>query len=544
MLKNFRLKFSILTIFALLASLGAVSSEAAPANRKTKNAMVAAPIPDNDTVPVLTDAEYEKLILAAKAGSASRNPAQIDRFDYATTVADDLKNMIADLQGGTYWQNQKEMPKVAAKNTAPIQNQSLSFFPGYQPGDPNTARGVKNGAELAALITKYEGAYDKLSPSAQIIAAQLIALKPYRGILYRLRPVAEAQGTPVIHGSIISYLRALNAGVNNLYPSDQWKAGFDYIARPYANMGPQIKNENELNQFIAAQVLPTQIALVHKVYRIDLSKPVYFDNKIFWDKANFVTDQDRFPMIGIPEKLAYLAAISGNVSAIYASLGYDWSDLFKATQGFWKVYGFNTMFARPDNMTAKQRRDEIVSNTKLFTKLPGGEKHTAKAYEWFIHSLRFTKASWKHLQAAGKDKGDSKSIALMDPQAFTPFTRQINTTFGNIDEVIAGKGIGSAVVGGETVDVNFKEIFMNPPEDLKALLPTQFEDGDREVVDSDTGLKYRNYSRGNPKGWDVSKYQRYFPGVKTNDDVKRTARVLSQSWGGGVLGFPLASVLY
>ena len=470
----------------------------------------------NDKVSFLNDQEYKKLLLEAKF--ATREIAQTDTIDYATEVADDLKNITSQLVGGTQWQNQKELKTPALP-------------------------GVRTSEELAALIDKLEAEYANHSPMAQLVIAQLSSLKPFRGILFRLRPLAENQHTPAVHGLIISFLRGINAGINNLFPSDQWTAGFDYLTKPFPGVAPQIKSANQLKTFVQSAAIPEMLKLALRVKNLNLTKPVYFDNKIFWGKANFTSEHDRFKLIGETEKEVYLSSILYGMSSLYNAIAYDWTGLFKATQSFWVTYGFNTL-ANPDNMTAEQRIASINQYPKLFTLIPGGNVYTKMGFFRFKESLKFAKAAWERIKAENREK-DFQAVTFFDPRGFSPFTRIIDTSFLDIEGLISDKGISSAVVNGETLTINFKKFSEEPPVNLKSFLATHFKNsnGPRDLVEPKTGLKYRDYSKGNPDGWNTSAYVKYFPNID-KDGVPKTIRILNQSWGGGILGFPLALVLF
>jgi hypothetical protein len=519
------LKSLLLLSCIFLISFSHPANAAKPAHKAFK---IAAPL-EEGLVPVLTDAEYEKMNAETKGDIKARNIAAEDRLDYATLVDDDFKNLTADLVGGTHWADKHEK---ANSKTA----------------------GVKTPEKLAEVIADYEGRYNNLSNGAKIVTAQLIALKPFRGILYRLRPLAEAQHTPFIHGMIISYLRGVNAGINNLFPSEQWKAGFEYISKPYPGMGKQIFDEQDFYDYIAKELRPSVGNLSNRISALKLTQPVYLDNKIFWANANFVSDHDRFVTVGITEKYAYMSAIYFSLASINNALAYDWTDLFKATQSYWTLYGFNTAFARQDNMTAKQRTDKIRTNRDLFTRLPNAATLTAGhngSYDYFIAGLRMAKMAWNRIKGEVQDHpgqaspGNNNSFNYaIDSRGFAPFVRVIDTSFLNVDSLVHENGVASAVVNGEVAEVNFKKLFTDPPADLKDFLPTHFLGGETELTDTVTHLTYRNYSRENPDGWNYTKFTPYFPQATDPEGLKRTIRVLNQSWGGAIIGFPLATVLF
>jgi len=495
--------------FFILFLLASCTASAATKSAKVFKA-------DTDAVPTLTEDEYQKIIADGKKFEASRKVANVDRIDYATAVADDFKNLTSDFVGGSKWKDQKEVPN-------------------------SKESGMHTNADLAKEIDILEAKYPILSPAAQIVTAQLIALKPFRGMVYRLRPLVEAQHTPFIHGMIIAFIRSVNAGVNNLFPSDQWKVGFDYLTQPYPNMGAQITTEQELNAYLGTHVIHEFVTLFNRVKGINLDTPVYMDNRLLWGTAHFVADQDQFVLFGNSEKLSYLSNVSFAISGLGASLAYNWLGMFETTQKFWMVYGFNTALSNPDNMTAEQRVSVIRKNSDLFTLLPGGEKITKAAKKWYKIGLSYGKQSWGKVQDAQKD---SAQPTVMDARGFLPFVRIINTSFTNVDEIVSGKGVSSSLVNGEVVAVNFDLFFDQPPKDFKDFLPTKFDQGAYSVVEPVTGIKYRNYSRGNPTAWNYAAYQIYFPGVKDAHGVRNAARVMSQSWGSTLLGLPLSTMMF
>ena len=119
--------------------------------------------------------------------------------------------------------------------------------------------------------------------------------------------------------------------------------------------------------------------------------------------------------------------------------------------------------------------------------------------------------------------------------------RQIDESVNNIENLIQDKEVVSAVVNGEAVDVRFSQFFLNPPKDLKAFMPTEFNK--ESNYKKNAYGTYRNYRAGSPVGWNLEAYRRYFPDVKSNEDIKRAARILGQSWGGALVGAPLTSFI-
>ena len=97
--------------------------------------------------------------------------------------------------------------------------------------------------------------------------------------------------------------------------------------------------------------------------------------------------------------------------------------------------------------------------------------------------------------------------------------------------------------------MNLPEFYLNPPKDMKDLLPTAWNTDNKEI---DSGLKrplkiigknkkiisvkYRNYFWGNPTKWNGKGYKRYFPSIKDDTDIPRHMRILRQSLGSSTVG--------
>ncbi len=485
--------------------------------------------------PHFSQAAYEKIMAQAKKDAGSRGVAEVDAFDYASGVPEDFKNLTAELVGGNRWQGGVE---TAIKE-----------------------KGVQDGPALATLISNYEKIYSTLSPSSKLVVAQLIALKPFRAITYRMRTILERDHTPMVHGMIISFIRGINASVNNIFPSQQWKAGFAYLTQPYVGVPGQIGDEVQLRNLIAGDVSTAFVELYNRINEIPTNSPLAIDNRIFWGKANFASDKDRFVLYGNAEKNTQLSGISFAVSGLYFMVAYNWFDMFRTAQDLGTVYGFSTV-ASPDSMTAKRRVHEIEKNDSLFKLVPGEETWTRKggskgldaedgngAYDWFIAGLRHAKASWAFTKGL-QDKGDYHQTTLLDPRGFLPFVRVINTSFTNVDDIILGKPVLSSMVAGDVVRINFRSFFNTPPGDLKKFLPNDFESDlfvDKEKIEPKSHLPYRNYDLGNPKGWladRVAIYRNYFPSVNNSEDVKKTARILNQTWGGTPFGIAMSFMMF
>jgi hypothetical protein len=497
--------------------------------------------PPTDEYHYMSDAEYIQLKKTFKELGKARKIADVDALNEEQIFSPEFKNIRNELIGGPKYDLAKNGEKTA------------DSFPGLSTAD-----------ELAGFIDGLEKKYYMLPADAQYVAAPLIALKPYRGITVRLRPLfkdgpfanGQLRGAPVTHAALVTAIRLAGAGVNVFTPTPQWKAGFAFFTEPYKGMKADVRTEGELKTFVRDEALAAlrnfrkMVAAIKSGPRekIDsgseaawqVKTPFYFDNKIMLSNANFVAEKDRFLLVGEAERRSLLSGIMLTQSALESVMGYSWSGLISSWDSLAGIYGFQQTFNVSGATAADRKRVLQKFNGKLFYM---NDEKTGKA--WMSSALKNLKEGVHEARLswlAVNEYDHSGSVNMFfDPRVFSPFGRMINTGFENMEAMITGSGVKSAVVSGQVVDVNLTKFFTEPPRNLLDFLPIGFEPGDAELFKD--GKKYRNYIVGSPKKWKVDVYQKYCPSVHTDEEVKGAARILSQAWGGWVIGLPLAGMV-
>jgi hypothetical protein len=477
------------------------------------------------SAPAFTEEEYKAVLEKSKK---ARSIAQADSFDYASAYSDDAKNLLSRINGGPLWANRTETKEVKS--------------------------GLKTVGDIDEFITYCQANYASMKPDAQFVAAYWIALKPWKGFFHRARKLVESHN--LSQSAIVTFLRAVNSTTNVfLAETPSYKVGFDYLTMPAKDLDHKIANENDLRRFVQLSVMPAYEALIQKLRALNFENGIYFDNKLILNNANAATGvtvdtRDRHVRLGEPERLAALSGVLLAYSNLSGALAYRWTGFFKAMDSVGTVYGFSSGLS-DGSMTAEKRFNIVKRDLPLFTLIkPGGpELIKNTACPKFKEGLRAANASWIWLKRLGGDNQAARNI--FDPRAFIPFTRTINESFKNIDKVVlasencdmkGSSSLASALVAGEVIDVNFAEFFNNPPDDLKSFFPKTFTGGGNRAIDTATGEEYRNYSFGNPETWDANFYGRFFPNVRSQNDVRKAARILNQTWGGWMLGIPLAGM--
>lgn len=468
----------------------------------------------------MSDSEYKKAKKDAYTYYKNRKVAEVDRIDENTALSDDLKNLRNELIGGPVFKDgQKTKENFEEINSA---------------------------ERLATFLEVTDKKFSSLDQDAKLIAAQLSLLMPFRGFLYRARPLVEDH--KLAHSFVLTLIRNMSVGINVFLPTEQWKAGIKYVADPYKGIKQDIKNDQDFYNFLINEVRPSVVTFMKRV-RDDMNfeGSVYFDNNILYKTADFGVDNDRYIRLREPDRIALLGSSYFALAGLNMSAAYHWDGFFKTIHNVSKVYGFDSFTLKHPmkKATAKKRTETIKKSKDLFTiRTTANDTWMNDAYYIMKEGVRTWRLAWTMLKDDSSFPRNPQEISiLLDPRFIQPFNRITGNSYDNIERILEEDGVGSAIIAGETVKVNLKKFFTeNPPKDLKAFLPIKFDESDYETKKD--GFEFRNYHAGAPAGWNLEVYQEYFPSVKTNEDVKKAARVLMQTWGGAVAGMPMFSVLF
>ncbi len=508
---------------------------------------------------------YKEELASAKKYS-ERSIASTDR-DPNTVLTENFRNIESSFIGGSVYKDGKKMADIP---------------------------GAKSSEEIFNLLNDLEkefksGKFDA-TPDAKLLAVQLLMLKPFRGFIYRSRNIFEAgnKRTIAAHAWAVSILRFMAAGIEVYLPTPQWKAAFNFMVEPYYKNQdngcelPSTSKKSDTKKWIKgrcdmvdgptfqawlrAEVLPQLIVFNDTVSSMNFStKPVFMDNQILYGSANFTSSRDRLVRIGESERFMLLSSIQASMSGLYGMEAFSFRGLFDSIDKISSVYGFQAAFST-DYATSEQRYNAIKAHPDLFrlkTEI-GKDKlnsYLSNSYESLKTSVQNAYFSWVALRDHQNETDLQEN--LFDPRAVAPFARILNTGFGNafgtvgispptIDKSnqaakeIENGEIFSAVINSEKLVVHLKRLYTDPPANLQDFLPTYCnQESTHETKAVEGGIaSYRNYRRGRPEHWQQAIYAKYFDGVSDDSkSIERISRILSQSWGGFMLGIPLSMMM-
>ncbi len=488
--------------------------------------------------------ETYKAALKSAGEVANRKIANTENTDEATALSEHARNIRNSLIGGSIYVDGNKK---------------------------NTAKGAKTGDEINSLLVQLEEDFkaDKFKETdAKFLAATLLMMRPYRGFIHRARNIFDTNegNATLARANAVTALRFAASGISVYLPTPQWEAGFAYSVEPtYSEESAECKggkwsencdihNGPAFQSWLHLELLP-RLNTLHKVLReSSFREPIYWDNQILYGQANFTSTKDRLIRLGEAERYLMLSATQAAISGVYGNIAYSMDGLFESFDEVAKIYGFQAQFSS-DIALPSARFNAIRKSKNLFKFKKDGKfvaRHLTASYNALKASLQNSHLAWVTLNNGGAVGQDT----LIDPRLVAPFNRLINTGFQNTFGIVgiqpSGQEVGqgdvlSAVVNGEKVTVKLKEFFDNPPDSLQDFMPTGFlESGTEKWLTKTVGnekVKYRNYEYGRPNRWNLRVYKKYFEGIRSDKDVEKTARVLSQSWGAFPLAAPLALMM-
>jgi hypothetical protein len=417
---------------------------------------------------------------------------------------------------------------------------------------------VKTADQLGALLQEGDTNYDSYSPELKYFVAQAVLLVPYRGIFYRAQKLFDQSKS--VHSIVVSSIRGSAASMNIYLPSDAWKAGFDFISVPDDANSKQYTQMSELQDFFASTVpgIKKSIERITALLTSGEGMPFVWDNQLAFGADSYADGLplDRYRANGVPEVSATLAAQYGSVQAIDTFCAYNVDDILNVAEALGHQIGLNgfdflaevgigelgvsdsdrsKVFVKYSAfLTLRADRDPAITDD------PGlGKRMMSDAFINLRSSVKYVDAGWKNLMGTDSNQPVINDYAIFDSRRFQADSRTIQLRLDTINAAVNGTPptmLRSVITGGN-VSVDLPSLFNNPPQDLKAFLPTGFDNSENySSYESTSGkkYKYRNYFHGRSTSWNTAAWAPYFPSAQGQgaDYPSKIAQILKETWGG------------
>lgn len=450
---------------------------------------------------------------------------------------------------------------------------------------------AKTGAEFNDIIKEYDAKYDQIPKSAndlKYVVARMAGWLPMHGVVWRMAPLVHK--VVVTQEMLLATLRNMAEQVKINMDDTHAETQLQFLTIPSAQLvGKQFKVESDFIGFLATEVYPGLAKAIKRLSTLEMANiqeggkqtPLVFDAKIRFGEDAFIgTDYeqyDRYKMIGEPERFATLARLNRRMFNISTMAAYNWNGYMSLRRDIGKLFGMavseSALFEMvPGNgeaaifirgATRESRIKAIKQYKDLYKLTPNGKQWMKQAYMHLHQSAVYLDRAWAHLK-----NEDSGYVMQIDPEVFMGRKEQIQAGIDNFMRIAGpyGDGVSGKVtvrgnLSGESVTVDLKGYYDNPPTDMKNLLPIAFaknedvmvlnklnsyknlkeiagNDGDLlQVQFGDKPLTFRNYMFGRSKSWSTSPdaYGRLFPGLKDGTQVADSMRILNETRGARVI---------
>jgi hypothetical protein len=405
---------------------------------------------------------------------------------------------------------------------------------------------VNTRAEVDPFLDQLAKNYDSASPEVKYVSAHLRLIKPLKALVYRATPVFSSANAT--HSMVLTAVQQASSGIATYLPTAQWRAIFDYVTQPDDASTPKYANVEAMQNDTEDTIIPLLAKVITDLEALNItdSKPIVWDKRISYGTASFRDPQDRFVKIGAAEYHAELATLRRVLAGLRMACAYNLNDLPQVTQSLGKIIGIDGFLFTSVKGSPLSARVNAISRFRNFLTLraQANQKHGYGA-ALMLSALQDLKAadaaaakSWDALKGRNSALGGQEdNYWAMNPRAAAAVRRIGDLAVNESRALLAGPTQIYSAVTNEAVSVNAPQFFNQPPADLKAFFPTSFVS---EEFTNVAGARVPNYLWGSPTAWNVSAFTPYIPAIRSNADVPKVARILSQSWGGGGVGAALA----
>lgn len=423
---------------------------------------------------------------------------------------------------------------------------------------------IKDPLALHKFMVKLNNNYNSYPDDVKLFIAVMSPTMAARSIVYRGYDLADQH--KLFRATMVTMLMRLATGIELLEPGAQSKTTFRYATEPFlpGDNNLKFKKESDVQDYMMEEVRPLIEVAIERIKQIDMSSDkIVLDLQLFNGAASFQDGIARYRYVGKPEKDSILSTLYANLAAIYQFNAYSIDSLIEFNLEISKKFGFEGLriLTNVQGLNTQQLVDIFKKSTykNLFKLRSNGVQDMKKSYAYMRESAIHAHYSYNDMKERNLDEDDILRFDLVGP-----FRNALDMTDANLialyssGEPKTNKDGSVSIqeseaptirseVTGQTVKVNMAGYFNNPPKDLKDLLPTRFETGDKYVTirvkknknDRGQSYKYRNYRRGMPIGWNNDQFKYLFPELRSDQKVSDAVAVIGQSFSTGVVFMPM-----
>jgi hypothetical protein len=399
---------------------------------------------------------------------------------------------------------------------------------------------IKTKEEVEKFLKKMDTEYDNYPDDLKFFAAQMIPFLTLKSFSYKMYPLLKRE--KITHSVLVSRVLDFASFMRINFPTEQWDAGFRFASEPFVADEERFEEADDLQKYVDNTMYPAFMKAATRIQALNFSgSKIAWDHKLFYGTASFTDNFKRYRYLGEAERVATLSSLHEGMAWMKRFTAYNVKGSTKLAKDLGTLVGVDSFFSAVDGVTALKVKGvfDREDHKDLYTLLPNGKADLQIAFNHIREAARLQIIAWNEVKDRPANELDALNSMILDP-----FRDRIDRGSETLEKIVDGPVKIRSDVTGELVLVDLPAFYANPPKDLKSLLPTEFEGGDKNIKKKlrtsdgkrEKRVKYRNYFYGRAVGWDASAYKTLFPELKNGRQVSSATRILNQSAG----SFPVA----
>ncbi|MBS1962530.1 MAG: hypothetical protein JST04_09960 [Bdellovibrionales bacterium] len=229
-------------------------------------------------------------------------------------------------------------------------------------------RMLKDADALAALVAEMDRDYDKYQDAdLKLLALEMAQLKPMRGLIFRLIPLAER--AKVTHSVLLTRLMKIATRMGMYSPTNQAKVVLSYLSEPYNGM-VRFRTPRDFQNFVGTEVYSATWKSALRLRDLDLTqrkdkskKKLLIDSSIFYSGiGGFYDDNARFNFFQEGERQLLMAMKNRTMKDQLAFISFNVEKLMDLSMALGKLYGIETFRENIEGVSTKAIHDVIMQD--------------------------------------------------------------------------------------------------------------------------------------------------------------------------------------
>lgn len=391
---------------------------------------------------------------------------------------------------------------------------------------------IRTGDELEATLRKPLGQ----ALDVQYFQSRTRLLLPFRGIVWRLRPIFENQqnalrsksaqviGVQIVRAALISFKMNL--------PTQQADALSEFLTLPGAGMGPQdqFKVMSEVQDYLQARLLPLITESIGQVEVVAKAAPktLVWDNHLGYGSSDESANLERYIGHGPAEIYSTIAGLYRTYHDVLAFCAYNQDYGVRLINDFnLHTAADSSFFVRKNGrlgMTDAERGQLMRHAMSKYHYLEIRSKGRALMLEAFGALKQFVFYAEKVVDTHRERVGQYSPVILRNGDRYGMDIELMKSLLNGVTEL-------KDPVSGMVFKLNVPAFYQDPPTKFESLLATKFDQSSLVVTHQNKkgeSFKVRNYAAEKALAWDNEVWKKYVPSAEGQrpDYINEARRIM------------------